>query len=425
MRRVVHRLVMGSVLLAGCGKVPAPPTPPDSPALITPSGAPVSDYAERTKLLMAAAEKGQVSLVLELLQKGANPNDKDDAGDTALHKAAAKGQRSAAAVLLVKGADAAERDAKGRTPAMRAAEAGHPDVLGLLLDPLKVTTLAGDVLRGVSAEAAGALAGDVGKAVTSRLYDGLSTTREAADALGQTAIMKAAAYGHLDCVTPFLSNSFKLNARDKEGRSALMLAARGGHTAIVEALAGYESYGRLTRADLAQVDHAGKTAGQLAEEAGHQPAAVAARRVVLLAAAREGDVAFVRDQLATAGVPGERVMAAAAEGGAFPVVRFLLDQWKDRPVDEKFRLLGGGLPDGSRSGTALHLAVSANSPATAEALTDPAWWKDKAVLADYLRRPGYNGQTTALQWAESSWFSGSAKAELAMLLKKRMEEMKK
>lgn len=426
MHRVLRRLVVGSVLLVGCSQAPSSQSkaaaPADTPAL--PVTTARDEYDRRTGLLMSAAEKGQVSLVLELLQKGGNPNDKDDAGDTALHKAAAKGQRSAVAVLLVKGADAAERDAKGRTPAMRAAENGHADVLGLLLDPQKVMTMAGDVLAGLSLEAAGALAGDVGKKVSSRLYDGLGTSREATDALGQTALMKAAANGHLDCVRQFLNNSTRLNARDKQGRSAVMLAAQNGHPAVVEALAGYEHYGRLTFADLAQADHAGATAVQLATFAGHNQAVGAVRRALLLAAAREGDVKYVREHVNGADAPGERVMVTAAERGQVGVVRMLLDQWKDKPADDKLRLLGTGFPDESQSGTALHKAILAGSLPAVEALTDLGWWKDKAVLADYLGRKGFNGQTP-LQWAGNSWHTGSEKAEIVALLKKRTEEVKK
>jgi hypothetical protein len=276
----------------------------------------------------------------------------------------------------------------------------------------------------VSAEAAGALAGDVGKAVSSRLYDGVSTSREATDALGQTALMKAAANGHLDCVKQFLNNSTKLNARDKQGRSALMLAAFNGHPAVVEALAGYEAYGRLTRADLEQKDNAGGTAEVMAGLAGNKPTADAVRRALLLAAAREGDVKYVREHFDGADVPGERVMLAAAEKGHVGVVRLLLDQWKDRSADEKLRLLGIGSPDESQSGTALHKAITGNSPPAVEALTDPAWWKDKEALAGYLRGTGYNGQTP-LQWAEGPWVTGSAKAEIVALLKKRLDEVKK
>src|SRR6516165_6241665 len=45
-------------------------------------------YEERLTKLLAAAEKGQVSHALEAIAEGANVNDKDEAGETALMKAA-------------------------------------------------------------------------------------------------------------------------------------------------------------------------------------------------------------------------------------------------------------------------------------------------------------------------------------------------
>src|SRR5204863_5944708 len=99
-------------------------------------------YATRTKQLLGAAEKGRISQVLELLQKGANVNDKDDEGQTALHKAAARGHKSAVVALLALGADMGEKDGKGRSPLMTAAEAGNAEIVSLLVTPGTVAALA-------------------------------------------------------------------------------------------------------------------------------------------------------------------------------------------------------------------------------------------------------------------------------------------
>jgi ankyrin repeat protein len=431
MSRFVSPLVLVVCLLVGCTKSSSSPVPvassPAAPAPTGPTGPTGSNYTERTKQLHLAAEKGQISRLLELLGQGANVNDKDDTGETALHRAAAAGQKSAVVVLLARGADPAEPDAQGRTALMRAAEAGNAEVAQLLLDPQKVMTLAGDVLAGVSADAARSVAGETGKLLSNRLYGSLTSIREATDRQGQTALMKAAAGGHVACVQLFFGSGVPLNQRDREGRSALMLAARNGQAAVVDALIEYpgaaNGYGRLTLGDVRQIDSAGQTAEQLAESAGHKPAAAAVRRGIALRAARDGHVEVLRESLKTdpAVMAGEKLMLAAAEGGHVPVIQFLMDQWKDRPPAEKLRLMGVGQPDGPRSGTALHFAIVADSPAAIEALTRLDWWKERAVLADYLGRRGFNN-LTPMEWANWSGFGTQAKPACAAALKRALDE---
>src|SRR5262249_2467369 len=189
------------------------PATPAEQQVATPVPAPQSPnkYSERTKQFLEAAEKGRISLMLEFLKQGADVNDKDDEGQTALHKAVAAGHRSTVIALLTHGADMGEKDAKGRTPLMVAAENGHTQLVSLLISPESVKELAGEALKSVGTEALKAV-GLPG--FTNRLSQLVASSIDLADQTGQTPFMKAAANGHLGVVKA-LENRADPNRRDR------------------------------------------------------------------------------------------------------------------------------------------------------------------------------------------------------------------
>ncbi len=397
---------------------PAAAEPAPKPAASAPAA---GTYGDRTRQFLEAADKGRVSLLMELLTKGVDINDKDDEGYTALHKAVAKGHRSAVVTLLVRGADMAEKDAKGRTPLMAAAEAGQADIVALLLTPDSVKNLAGDVMKGAAADAL--------KAALPDLDVRLSVTRNSAvdqtDQAGQTALMKAAAGGHTGCVNAllFATGSGANSARsqsDKQGRTALMLAAAAGHADVVEAMC--LTYGRrATVADYRRADQNGMTAEQLTEAAGHKNVVAVLRRELLVDAAAEGDVATCK-QLLEAGpadLAAGRAMSAAASAGATAVVQLLMEKWKDRLVEDKLRLMGV-LP-ANEGGTALHAAAANGHLLTIQTLLNVAWWKDKAVLVEFIDR----GNSTNNSGATASSLARFARArpEVAEAIDKKRGEL--
>jgi ankyrin repeat protein len=79
-----------------------------------------------------------------------------------------------------------------------------------------------------------ARAGDVDEVAAVLSMDNRITG--ATDAEGRTALQLAAAGGHLATVELLLHNNADPNARDAAGRSALAAAEAAGHAAVAEAL---------------------------------------------------------------------------------------------------------------------------------------------------------------------------------------------
>ena len=86
-------------------------------------------------------------------------------------------------------------------------------------------------------------------------------------------VWEAARTGQTQQVEALVQQGIPVDARDPEGKTALMLAATNGHTATVQQLL-------ALRANPALVDRDGLTAAQLAAQRGH------ARLAELLEAAR-------------------------------------------------------------------------------------------------------------------------------------------
>ncbi|KAH6756702.1 hypothetical protein C2S53_001104 [Perilla frutescens var. hirtella] len=83
--------------------------------------------------LCVAARKGDLRMVLRLIENGAAVNGRDQNGWTALHRAAFKGRVDVARALVEKGIDANAKDEEGYTALHCAVESGQADVIELLL----------------------------------------------------------------------------------------------------------------------------------------------------------------------------------------------------------------------------------------------------------------------------------------------------
>ena len=78
--------------------------------------------------LHSAAAGHNVAIVRDLLEHGAPPNARQEAGWTALHEAAQSGDREMIEVLIKHGADPAAKNDKGVTAVQLASEKGHVEL---------------------------------------------------------------------------------------------------------------------------------------------------------------------------------------------------------------------------------------------------------------------------------------------------------
>ena len=84
--------------------------------------------------LHIAAWNGQTEAIAALLDAGADPNARNEDGDTPLHIAAWNGQTEAIAALLDAGADPNARNEDGDTPLHIAAWNGQTEAIAALID---------------------------------------------------------------------------------------------------------------------------------------------------------------------------------------------------------------------------------------------------------------------------------------------------
>lgn len=98
---------------------------------------------------------------------------------------------------------------------------------------------------------------------------------DARDRFGQTALMLAAQRGHLEAVRVLVGAGADLDVTAKFGLSATMLAVVNHHEAVARALA--EAGADLARTGSGAPGFAGKTAAQLARERGLEALAEALR----------------------------------------------------------------------------------------------------------------------------------------------------
>jgi ankyrin repeat protein len=242
--------------------------------------------------LFSAADRNCVSLATQLLDQGASIDARDRIGARPLSHAARSGHLELVDLLLARGALPNERDLNGATALYRAAERGHASVVQRLIEHGADVNLTGR--SGVSPVAAAAYAGrdSIVAILLAHGADG-----HAPDDTGKPPLVYATASARLDIVKQLMAAthadfnaryandltllmwasgpdqnipeaqaievvSYLLDAgahiddRDDRGRTALMIAAEGGHTEIAGLL--------LARgADASLKDKTGKRAADL------------------------------------------------------------------------------------------------------------------------------------------------------------------
>jgi ankyrin repeat protein len=252
-------------------------------------------YRDRVARFHKVAADGQLSRVLEMLQMGASADDKDEKGRTALMEAAKQGHSSVVIVLLMAGAQANERDADGTTALMEASKGGHLTVVkaltGIPVNPLALAALKGQ----------------------------LASLRPSLKAKDGTIKLSG-----LDLKLPIgaLGNTQEIDARDKDGRTAFMMALLGGHHLIAAHL--YRPAG-LTVASPTVADAKGDTALHLV--AANASPAVWSQHIYFLGGPlylHAGETDYPIGDLNSADARGRLPWMVAAEKGHLLPVRKML-----------------------------------------------------------------------------------------------------
>jgi ankyrin repeat protein len=141
--------------------------------------------------LLEAAYDNDITRVKDLLQRGADLDERDIMNSNALHMAAMYGHTEVALLLVAKGADVNARGYKDITPLGEAAFCGHTETVRFLIE------------NGADVNA---------------------TTEQ-----GGTALMSCAWDGHTELARLLIENGADISASDKAGNTALSIAKNKKH----------------------------------------------------------------------------------------------------------------------------------------------------------------------------------------------------
>jgi ankyrin repeat protein len=176
-------------------------------------------------------ERGQIVAARELLQAGADVDESQADGMTALHWAIVRDDAALVADLLQAGADAKRATRYGVTPLSMACERADARVVELLLDAGADPNAAGR--GGVTPLMIAARAGRI-EPVRVLLDRGAAV--DARERNEQTALMWAAAEGHVEVVRALLAAGADHATPLRSGFTPLLFAVRGGHAEVAFAL---------------------------------------------------------------------------------------------------------------------------------------------------------------------------------------------
>ncbi|KAK7873720.1 hypothetical protein R5R35_013252 [Gryllus longicercus] len=236
--------------------------------------------------LLIATHHARSSIVICLLENGANVNKADINGDIPLLVAVINQKRDFVQMLLREGASPTKKNKKGESPLYVTARDGHEDILELLLEVVQKSESAeiGRSLRvAASAEVVWILAdagrdvvlGEAGmEALVASAADGRQETLHALLQLGVDAnatyaidgwtVLHVAAWrGYTSCLHMLLKAGALVNVKDEFGQTALHVAADIGKSECVVVLPESGADANLLGKD-------GYTAVDLARQNNHQ-----------------------------------------------------------------------------------------------------------------------------------------------------------
>ncbi|KAH0538561.1 hypothetical protein FGG08_004849 [Glutinoglossum americanum] len=209
--------------------------------------------------LMVRSYFGHETVVAMLLEKGNDPNSKDERGRTPLAWAARNGHEAVVMLLLEENVDQNSQDKWGWTPLSLAAAMGQEAVVQLLLG--KGANPDTEDKNGLTPLSRAAWGGH--ETIVKALLEKNVNIEPKEKVFGETPLSWAAELGHESVVKLLLERHADLGSRDKNGRTPLWLAAGGGHLAVVKLLL-------EENADPDPEDDRGRKPLWLAAEMGHE-----------------------------------------------------------------------------------------------------------------------------------------------------------
>jgi uncharacterized protein len=214
--------------------------------------------------LFSAVDGNCFALTTKLLDYGASLDARDRLGARPLSHAARSGHLEMVDLLLARGAPINARNLAGATALYFAAEGGHTPVAQRLLERGADVKLAGR--SGISPVAAAAYAGN--DAIVEALLAHGADER-ASDATGKPPIVYAAATARLDIVKRLLARNIDINARYPNELTLLIWASGPDEKASEAQAIGVVSYLLDAGAHIDDQDNRGRTALMIAAEGGH------------------------------------------------------------------------------------------------------------------------------------------------------------
>ncbi|XP_064545202.1 protein TANC2 isoform X2 [Drosophila montana] len=308
-----------------------------------------TDYMGDAPILCIAAHEGILPMVSLLLEFGADVGLTNSQGCTPLILAAMRGHCDVVRRLVAAGSSLGQLDTTQRCALVHAARMGHLSVVQYLLAcDWSPRPRSQDVGRSLALQQA--LIGAAAQAHVKILEDLLDLNEHELDDLGvnvnglepssgELALTAAARHGCMDAVNILMSRGAQIDARNRQGYTALWLAVKEGHWSVVEQLL---QRGALLDEPLGQ---ARKTPLMIAAEEGHLELLelLLARGATLEAEDHEGFTALswacLRGHLAAARCliehgcnrqhedhKGRTALDLAAYQGAASLVLYLLEQ---------------------------------------------------------------------------------------------------